>query len=110
MSKWIRKGDRVLVISGNEKGKMGEVLARRDDRVLVQGVNLRKKHLRRTQESQAGRIVEMEAPLDISNVALCTKDGEKIRLKVRISKDGGRELVYRKGDAEVVYRNVRKPA
>lgn len=110
MSKWIRKGDRVLVISGNEKGKMGEVLARKEDRILVQGVNLRKKHLRRTQESQAGRIVEMEAPMHVSNVALCTKDGTKIKLRVRTSKDGERELVYRNGDADVVYRSVRKPA
>jgi large subunit ribosomal protein L24 len=110
MSKWIRKGDRVLVISGNEKGKMGEVLARKEDRVLVQGLNLRKKHLKRTQESQAGRIVEMEAPMHVSNVALCTKDGEKIKLRVRASKNGKRELVYRAGEADVVYRSVRKPA
>ena len=110
MSKWIRKGDRVLVISGNEKGKTGEVLARKEDRVLIQGVNLRKKHLRKTQESQGGRIVEMEVPLHVSNVALCTKDGEKIKLRVRISKDGARELVFKKGDADVLYRSVRKPA
>ena len=56
MSKWIRKGDRVLVIAGNDKGKAGEVLSRDEDRVIVQGINVRKKHMRRTQEMQGGRI------------------------------------------------------
>jgi large subunit ribosomal protein L24 len=110
MSKKIRKGDRVLVVAGNEQGKSGEVLARLDDKVLVQGLNLRKKHLRRTQQMQGGRIVEMEAPIHVSNLALCTKDGQKIHLKTRHSKEGKRELVYEKDGKEVLYRPVKKPA
>ena len=79
MSKWIRKGDRVLVIAGNDKGKAGEVLSRGEERVIVQGINVRKKHLKRTQETQGGRIVEMEVPIHISNVCLCDKEGKKLK-------------------------------
>lgn len=110
MSKRIRKGDRVLVIAGNDKGKTGEVLARGEDRILVQGVNVRKKHLKRTQQMQGGRIVEMETPIHISNVALCTKEGERISLQNKTLANGKRELVYKSGGKEVVYRAVKKPA
>lgn len=79
MGQSLRKGDRVLVITGNDRGKVGEILLRKEDRVLVQGVNIRKKHMRRTQQTQAGRIIEMEVPIHISNVALCDKDGKKIK-------------------------------
>ena len=75
----IRKGDRVLVIAGNDRGKTGEVLSRGEDRILVKEVNVRKKHLKRTQETQGGRIVEMEVPIHISNVCLCDKDGNRLK-------------------------------
>jgi len=81
MGKWIRKGDRVLVIAGNDRGKTGEVLSRSEDRILIQGINLRRKHMKRTQETQGGRIIEMELPIHISNVCLCDKDGKKIKKK-----------------------------
>lgn len=110
MSKWIRKGDRVLVIAGNDKGKSGEVLACGEDLVLVQGVNIRKKHLKPTQQTKGGRIVEMETPLHISNVQICDKDGKRLKIKVRQEKNGQRELVYTSGSKEVVYRSVKKPA
>jgi large subunit ribosomal protein L24 len=79
MSKTIKKGDKVLVIAGNDRGKTGEILARGEDRVLVKGVNVRKKHLKRTQQTQGGRIVEMEVPIHISNVCLCDKDGKRLK-------------------------------
>jgi large subunit ribosomal protein L24 len=109
MSKKIRKGDRVVVISGNDKGKTGEVLGRSEDRVLVQGVNLRKKHLKRTQQMQGGRIVEMEVPIHISNVAVTTKEGEKIHLRVKESPNKERTLVFQSGGKEIVYRSMKKP-
>ena len=67
----IRKGDRVIVTTGREKGKSGEVLQvlRQEDRVLVQGVNMIKRHQRPSQINPGG-IMEKEAPLHISNVAL----------------------------------------
>ena len=109
MSKWIRKGDRVVVIAGNDKGKTGEVLSRGEDRVLVQGINVRKKHLKRTQETQGGRIIHMEVPVHISNVRLCDKEGKPLKIKVKEVK-GKRELVYKASGKEAVYRSVKKPA
>ena len=108
--KKIRKGDRVLVTAGNNKGLAGEVLVRSEDRIVVQGVNLRKKHMRPLQQMQGGRIVEMEMPIHISNVCLCDKDNRPIYLKVRQEKNNERTLVYRNGSEEVVYRSVKKPA
>ncbi|NGX33598.1 MAG: 50S ribosomal protein L24, partial [Candidatus Anoxychlamydiales bacterium] len=74
MSKWIKKDDSVVVIAGNDKGKVGTVLSKNKDRVVVQGINMRKKHMKRTQKTQAAQIVEMEMPIHISNVALCSKN------------------------------------
>jgi large subunit ribosomal protein L24 len=83
MGKSIRRGDRVLVIAGNDRGKSGEVLGRSEDRVLVQGVNIRKKHMKRTQQTQGGRIIEMESPIHVSNVCLCDKDGNRLKAPVK---------------------------
>ena len=110
MSKWIRKGDQVVVIAGNDKGKIGSVIAKSEERVVVQGVNIRKKHMKRTQQTQGGRIVEMEMPVHISNVRLCTKDGKPFRLRTKVKKEGGRDLVYLEGQREIVYRSAKKPA
>lgn len=107
MSK-IRKGDRVRVIAGNSKGKFGEVLSRAEDAVIVQEVNVRKKHMRRTQETQGGRIIEMEMPIHISNVRLCDKEGHILKVRVRESKKGVRELVSGKSGQETVYRSIKK--
>jgi large subunit ribosomal protein L24 len=110
MSKWIRKGDQVKVIAGNDKGKTGEVLGREEDRVLIKGVNIRKKHLKRTERSQGARIVEMEVPIHVSNVVLCDSKGTVLKVRVRQEKDGQRELVYKAGAKDAVYRAVKKPA
>jgi large subunit ribosomal protein L24 len=108
MSKWIRKGDKIVVISGNEKGKSGEVIVRKEDRVIVQGINIRKKHVKRQQKSPGAGILEMEMPFHISNVALCNADGQPVKAKVRMSKNGAKELYYLEGDKEVTLRQVRK--
>jgi large subunit ribosomal protein L24 len=108
MSKWIRKGDRVLVIAGNDRGKTGEVLSRSEDRVLIQGINVRKKHLKRTQQTQGGRIIEMEVPIHVSNVCLCDKDGNRLKLYVKHEKSGQRDLVHKRGAKGTVHRSVKK--
>lgn len=111
MSKWIRRGDQVKVIAGNDKGKIGEVLGREEDRVLIKGVNIRKKHLKRTEKSQGARIVEMEVPIHVSNVAICDKEGRVLNVTVRLDKSSSkRELVYKTGAKETLYRSVKKPA
>lgn len=105
MSKWIRKGDRVIVVAGNDKGKVGEVLSRTEERVLIQGVNIRKKHLKRTQQAQQ-RIVEMEVPIHISNVSLCDKEGNPFKVGVRT--EGDTRVLVQKSKG-TVYRPVKKP-
>ncbi|MBS3904761.1 MAG: 50S ribosomal protein L24 [Simkania sp.] len=108
MSKWIQKGDQVLVIAGNEKGKIGAVLSRREDRVVVKGVNIRKKHVKSKDRAASSRILELEMSVHISNVVLCDAEGKKIRAKVRATSKGGKELFYANGGKEVVYRQVKK--
>jgi large subunit ribosomal protein L24 len=108
MSKRIRKGDRVKVIAGNQKGKTGEVLVKGVDRVIIKEVNMRKKHLRATEQTPGGRIILMEAPIHISNVALCDKDGNVLKVRVRTNQQGARELVHGAAQQEVVYRSVKK--
>jgi large subunit ribosomal protein L24 len=107
-SKWIKKDDFVVMLCGNDKGKIGKVLVRKDDRIIVQGVNVKKKHLKKTQKMQKSQIVEMETPFNISKVALCRENGEKISLKVKMT-DKGKDLVYQtKNGKETVYRSLRK--
>jgi len=65
----IRKGDKVIVISGDHRGSVGEVLSRTSERAIVQGVNIKKKHVKGSQ-SQPGRILELERPLHVSNLKL----------------------------------------
>ena len=99
----IRKGDRVTVVTGREKGKRGEVLRvlRDAERVLVQGVNIVKRHQRPTAMNPGG-IMEKEAPLHISNVALIDpKTDRPTRAGIRMD-DAGRKLRYAKRSGEVI--------
>lgn len=86
MSKWIKKGDKVLVIAGNERGRTGTVLRRKGDRVVIQGMNIRKKHAKRQAKVQTPTIVEMEMPIHVSNVRLCDDEGKAIQVKVHRTK------------------------
>ncbi len=81
----IKAKDTVMVMAGKEKGKTGQVLRVVDGgkRVVVEKVNVVKRHTRPSRESQYGGIVDKEAPLDISNVALVTKDGEPVRVSIK---------------------------
>ena len=99
----IRKGDQVIVLNGREKGKKGEVLRvlTKDSRVLVQGVNVVKRHTR-PQTGNPGGIVEKEASLALSNVALVDpKTGEATRVGFRLL-DDGRKVRFAKKSGEVV--------
>ncbi|NGY87711.1 50S ribosomal protein L24 [Bacillus megaterium] len=99
----VKKGDKVVVISGKDKGKQGEVLATfpKKDRVLVEGVNVVKKHSKPSQVNPQGGIVSQEAPIHVSNVMpLDPKSGEPTRVgyqvidgkKVRVAKKSGETL------------------
>lgn len=94
----IRKKDKVVVISGVERGKTGEVLRTfaHDFRAIVAGVNLVKKHVRSTREKPGG-INQMEAPLHISKLALiCPKCNQPNRAKAQFLSDGSRVRLCRK--------------
>ncbi len=82
----IRKQDTVMVTTGSEKGKVGKVLKVTDGgaKVVVEKVNLVKRHTKPSRENQYGGIVEKEAPLDASNVALLTKDGKPTRVAIKV--------------------------
>ena len=99
----VRKGDRVTVITGREKGKTGEVLRvlRAADRVLVQGVNMIKRHQRPTGMTPGG-IIEKEAPVHISNVALIDpKSDRPTRVGYRVD-DAGRKVRVAKRSGEAI--------
>ena len=99
----IRKGDNVVVISGSDKGKKGSVLKvfPKDNRALVQGVNVVKRHQRQTQTQQAG-IVTKEAPVHLSNVAhVDPKSGKATRIGFKTLGDG-RRVRFAKKSGEVI--------
>lgn len=106
--KHLRKGDKVVVITGNDKGRVGEILERRGDRVLVKGINVRKKAVRRTQANPQGGIIDMEVPIHASNVMLCHGDDQGVRVRVRETAEGEREVVYRVEGSETVHRKLKQ--
>ena len=92
----VMKGDRVRVIRGNFRDMEGTVLEvmKADGRVRVEGVNMRKRHMRPTQDNPDGGIITFEAPIDISNVMLIDPTtGEPSRVRVRIEEDGTKERI-----------------
>ena len=94
----IRKGDKVVVISGSDKGKKGSVLKifPKESRALVQGVNMVKRHQRQTQSQQAG-IVTKESPIHLSNIAHADpKTGKATRIGFKTLGDGRRVRVAKK--------------
>ena len=99
----IKKGDQVMVITGKDKGKTGEVLRLipKDNRALVQGVNMVKRHTRPTQAS-AGGILEKEASIQVSNLSqIDPKDNKPTRTGVKVLKDG-RKVRFAKRSGEVI--------
>jgi len=94
----IRKGDTVMVIAGDDKGRTGRVLSVDETkrRVIVEKVNFVKRHTKARSQTQQGGILEKEAPIHLSNVMLYDpKAGKGVRVGVRFTKDGKRERVSR---------------
>ena len=99
MAMHVKKDDRVVVISGKDKGKKGKVLiaqpAKR--RVIVEKVNMLTKHTRPRKQGDAGGIIHQEGPIDASNVMLvCNKCGKATRIGFKILKDGSKTRVCKK--------------
>jgi len=90
MAARIRKGDKVVVLSGRDKGRTGEVIAvyPRDERATVRGVNMVKRHQRQTAQQEGG-IISKELPIHLSNIALADpKDGKPTRVGFKIVGEG----------------------
>jgi large subunit ribosomal protein L24 len=87
----IKKGDKVIVVSGKDKGKKGSILRvfPSEGKVIVEGVNIIKKHQRANQQNRKGQIIEKSVPMHTSNVMVVDpKDGKPTR--IRIQRDGGK--------------------
>jgi large subunit ribosomal protein L24 len=99
----IRKGDKVVVLAGKDKGRSGEVIRMmpKDDKALVRGVNMVKRHQRQTQTQQAG-IISKEAPIHVSNIAIADpKDGKPTRVGITIGKDGKKVRIAKRSGVSI---------
>jgi large subunit ribosomal protein L24 len=101
MAAKIKKGDKVVILTGRDKGKSGEVVQvmPKETRALVSGVNLVKRHQRQTQTQEAG-IISKEAPVHLSNLALADpKDSKPTRVGFKVLEDGRKvRFAKRSGD------------
>ncbi|GAA4766273.1 50S ribosomal protein L24 [Stakelama sediminis] len=98
----IKKGDQVVILSGKDKGRTGEVVKAmpREDKVVVSGINVMARHRKPTQENPQGGIERREAPLHISKVAHVTKDGKPTR--VRFEERDGKKVRVAVKSGEVI--------
>ncbi|MBR1204618.1 MULTISPECIES: 50S ribosomal protein L24 [Bradyrhizobium] len=102
MAAKIRKGDKVMVLTGRDKGRTGEVFEVRPDenKALVRGINMVKRHQKQSQ-TQEGGIISKEMPIDLSNIAYVGKDGKPTRIGFKIQADGKKVRVAKSSGAEI---------
>jgi large subunit ribosomal protein L24 len=103
----IKKGDAVVVLAGRDKGKRGEVIEVRpkEDRALVRGVNMVRRHQRQTQ-AQEGGIISKEGPIQLSNLAIeDPKDGKPSRVGFKILADGKKVRIAKRSGEQIPEKN-----
>ncbi len=103
MAAKIRKGDKVIVLTGRDKGRTGEVVEVRpkESRALVRGVNMVKRHQKQTAQQEGG-IISKEATIHLSNIALADpKDGKPTRVGFKLMNDGRKVRVARRSGVEI---------
>ena len=103
MAAKIRKGDSVVVIAGRDKGRTGEVIEVRpeQDRALVRGVNMVKRHQRQTAQQEGG-IISKESSVHLSNLAVADpKDGKPTRVGFKVQADGKKIRIAKRSGAEI---------
>ncbi len=103
MAAKIKKGDRVMVLTGKDKGRQGAVLKilPKESRVLVEGLNMVQRHTRPTQSDPQGGIKHKEASLHLSNVAVVDSAGKPTRVGFRV--DGDKKVRFAKTTGEVIH-------
>jgi large subunit ribosomal protein L24 len=103
MAAKIRKGDKVIVLTGRDKGRKGEVLEVRpaEARALVRGINMVKRHQRQS-ASQEGGIISKESTIHLSNLAIADpKDGKPTRVGFKVMKDGNKVRIAKRSGVEI---------
>ena len=103
MAARIKKGDRVVVIAGRDKGKTGEVeqVIPKENRAVVGGVNMAIRHTKQSQTNPQGGRIPKALPIDLSNLALADKNGKPTRVGFRILEDG-RKVRFAKTTGDVI--------
>ena len=104
MALGIRKGDKVKILAGRDKGKSGKVVHVYPKKgcALVEGVNMVKKHVRRSQQHPQGAVVSQELPIQLSNLTLLDPVSNKpTRIKTLVAKDGSKQRVAAKSKAVI---------
>ena len=101
MAAKLRKGDKVVVLAGKDKGKQGEIttVMPKDNKAVVDGVNVAIRHTKQSQTSQGGRLAKA-MPIDLSNLALMDKNGKATRVGFRM--EDGKKVRYAKTTGEVL--------
>ena len=102
MAAKIKKGDQVMILTGKDKGRQGAVLKvlPKDERVVVEGLNMVQRHTRPTQSDPQGGIKNKEASLHLSNVAVVDSNGKATRVGFRV--DGDKKVRFAKTTGEVI--------
>ena len=101
MAAKLKKGDRVIVLAGKDKGKTGEItqVMPKDNKAVVEGVNVAIRHTRQSAQSQGGRIPKA-MPIDLSNLALMDKNGKATRVGFR--EEDGKKVRFAKTTGEAI--------
>ena len=101
MAAKLKKGDKVVVLAGKDKGKQGEITAvfPKENKAVVDGVNVAIRHQRQTQTTQGGRVAK-NMPIDLSNLALMDKNGKATRVGFRV--EGDKKVRFAKTTGDVI--------
>ena len=99
----LKKGDQIVVLSGKDVGKTGEItrVIPERNRVIVDGVNVAKRHQRATRATMQGGIIDKDMPIDVSNVALLCPKGHPTRVGYKFNTDGTKRRVCKKCGADL---------
>jgi len=99
----IRKGDRVIVLQGKDRGKEGVVMRAmpKEGKVIVDGVNIARKHQKARKATMQGGIINKDMPIEVSNVAIVGSDGKPTRIGYKVNKDGTKVRIDRRTGVEL---------